>query len=169
MNSWFCVCFLIVSISCYYVTAQFTSERLNGYHQRFEYKHSFKKPFLVNAKGQIPFWDHGGDALPTDEQVRICPSIQERSGWVWSKIAFTASNWMFDTSFSISGRNTYGADGMVFWFTADKGSSGNMFGSTSSFTGMALAIDTFDNNGQGDTPRVSVFMGNGSFDYNHGT
>jgi mannose-binding lectin 1 len=123
----------------------------------------------VNAKGQIPFWDHGGDALPTDEQVRICPSIQERSGWVWSKIAFTASNWMFDTSFSISGRNTYGADGMVFWFTADKGSSGNMFGSTSSFTGMALAIDTFDNNGQGDTPRVSVFMGNGSFDYNHGT
>lgn len=27
---------------------------------KFEYKYSFKGPYLVNSKGQIPFWTHGG-------------------------------------------------------------------------------------------------------------
>ena len=28
--------------------------------QKFEYKHSFKGPNLVNNLGEIPFWDYGG-------------------------------------------------------------------------------------------------------------
>ena len=53
------------------------------------------------------------DALPTDEQVRVCPSIQDRKGWVWNKYIFDGGHWTFDATFSIAGRNTYGADGMV--------------------------------------------------------
>ena len=29
-------------------------------HTKFQYKHSFKGPYLINAKGQIPYWTHGG-------------------------------------------------------------------------------------------------------------
>ena len=29
-------------------------------HRRFEYKHSFKGPHLVQRDGTIPFWEHGG-------------------------------------------------------------------------------------------------------------
>ena len=53
------------------------------------------------------------DALPTDEQVRVCPSIQDRKGWTWNKYTFEGHHWSIDTTFSIAGRNTYGADGMV--------------------------------------------------------
>ena len=36
--------------------ASVTSER----HVKFQYKHSFKGPHLVNKDGAIPFWNHGG-------------------------------------------------------------------------------------------------------------
>lgn len=29
-------------------------------HTKFQYKQSFKGPYLINAKGQIPYWTHGG-------------------------------------------------------------------------------------------------------------
>jgi len=29
-------------------------------HVKFQYKHSFKGPHLVNKEGSIPFWTHGG-------------------------------------------------------------------------------------------------------------
>lgn len=122
-------CALLICISLCLSVAEFPSDRLNGFHSKFEFQHSFKPPLLLNSKGQIPFWEHGGgkvvilsacfiveilDALPTDDQIRVCPSIQERSGWVWNKHRLTSSDWMFDSSLSISGRNTYGADGMVW-------------------------------------------------------
>lgn len=31
-----------------------------GRHSRFEYKHSFKGPHLVNKQGNVPFWTHYG-------------------------------------------------------------------------------------------------------------
>ena len=33
-------------------------------HVKFQYKHSFKGPHLVNKDGAIPFWNHGGSKLP---------------------------------------------------------------------------------------------------------
>ena len=32
-------------------------------HVKFQYKHSFKGPHLVNKEGNIPFWTHGGSKL----------------------------------------------------------------------------------------------------------
>lgn len=29
-------------------------------HTKFEYKFSFKGPYLIDSKGRIPFWDFGG-------------------------------------------------------------------------------------------------------------
>lgn len=31
---------------------------------KFQYKHSFKGPHLVNKDGAIPFWNHGGSKSP---------------------------------------------------------------------------------------------------------
>ena len=53
------------------------------------------------------------DAIPTEHQIRVCPSIQDRRGWLWTKNQFEKPNWMIDVEFSISGKHTYGADGMV--------------------------------------------------------
>ena len=43
----------------------------------------------------------------------MCPSLHDRSGWVWSKEKFAHANWMFDVSLKIAGRGRVGADGMV--------------------------------------------------------
>jgi len=34
-----------------------------GRHTRFEYKHSFKGPHLVNKQGHIPFWNYYGSKI----------------------------------------------------------------------------------------------------------
>lgn len=32
----------------------------NQIHQRFEYKYSFKPPYLAQKDGTVPFWEYGG-------------------------------------------------------------------------------------------------------------
>ena len=88
-------------------------------HTKFQYKQSFKGPYMINAKGQIPYWNHGGSkeglfglklnliqicriekvffsllgAIPSEEQVRVCPSIKSRTGELYScKLNPTNSN-----------------------------------------------------------------------------
>lgn len=31
-----------------------------GVHRRFEYKYSFKPPYLAQKDGTVPFWEYGG-------------------------------------------------------------------------------------------------------------
>ena len=101
---------------------------LDNIQQKFEFQNSFKPPTLINAKGEIPFWERAGgrtvdmknsiinvvtDALATEEQVRICPSMQDRYGYLWNKVQYEEKHWMMDVTFKISGRSTFGADGIV--------------------------------------------------------
>lgn len=32
----------------------------NQVHRRFEYKYSFKPPYLAQKDGSVPFWEYGG-------------------------------------------------------------------------------------------------------------
>lgn len=32
----------------------------NIVHRRFEYKYSFKPPYLAQKDGSVPFWEYGG-------------------------------------------------------------------------------------------------------------
>ena len=34
--------------------------QLTHVHSKFEYKYSFKGPYLIDSKGRIPFWNFGG-------------------------------------------------------------------------------------------------------------
>ena len=47
--------FLLLAGSCAAVLPVLTHV-----HSKFEYKSSFKGPYLVNSKGDVPFWNHGG-------------------------------------------------------------------------------------------------------------
>lgn len=33
---------------------------INRVHKRFEYKYSFKPPYLAQRDGTVPFWEYGG-------------------------------------------------------------------------------------------------------------
>ena len=39
---------------------------LHHVHEKFEYKYGFKGPYIVNSKGKIPYWNHGGSKLVCD-------------------------------------------------------------------------------------------------------
>ena len=39
-------------------------------HTKFEYKYSFKGPYLTDSKGRIPFWTFGG-SKSIDTKIRL--------------------------------------------------------------------------------------------------
>ena len=84
-----------------------------GRHSRFEYKLSFKGPHLTNKQGNVPFWTHYGSAIPSDEQVRITPSLKDQRGGLWAKTKGTSQFWEIEVFFKVTGRGRIGGDGLV--------------------------------------------------------
>ena len=39
-------------------------------------------------RGQIPFWNFGGDAVVTDDYLRLTPAEKSRSGYVFNAKVF---------------------------------------------------------------------------------
>ena len=48
-------CVLLLASSCAAMLPVLTHV-----HSRFEYKYSFKGPYLVNSQANVPFWTYGG-------------------------------------------------------------------------------------------------------------
>merc|ERR1711881_631954 len=151
--------FLIKLIAC--VLSQ------GGRHSRFEYKLSFKGPHLTNKQGNVPFWTHYGSAIPSDEQVRITPSLKDQRGGLWSKTKSTNEFWEVEVFIRVSGRGRVGGDGVAVWFTEELGKPGPVFGSSDKWKGMGLFFDSFDNDGEQNNPYVMVMLNDGTKEYDH--
>ncbi|XP_078492620.1 protein ERGIC-53-like [Ciona intestinalis] len=136
---------------------------------RYEYKYSFKGPALSQTDGTIPFWNHTGDAVPGDEQVRIVPSLRAKTGAVWSNYPFPYDDWQLDVHFRIQGRGKLGADGLVVWLVETPAQIGPVFGYMDMWKGVGIFFDSFDNDNQHNNPYVSAIMNDGSLSYNHAT
>ncbi|KAK2168905.1 hypothetical protein LSH36_13g07022 [Paralvinella palmiformis] len=157
-------------------------------YRKFEYKHSFKGPHLVQRDGSIPFWEHGGHAIASDESIRITPSLRSKkgvtllpqllnnfmsfmqyTGHVWGKNKVTFDSWDAEIVFRVNGRGRIGADGLAIWYTAEKGQEGPVFGSNDKWNGLAVFFDSFDNDGQHNNPYVMVMVNDGTMVYDHNT
>lgn len=40
-----------------------TLPHMQHVHAKFQFKHSFKGPYMINADGRVPFWTIGGSEL----------------------------------------------------------------------------------------------------------
>lgn len=53
-----------LAIFCIIITQNNVAGNVNptaiGVHRRFEYKYSFKPPYLAQKDGTVPFWEYGG-------------------------------------------------------------------------------------------------------------
>eukprot|EP00007_Cunea_sp_BSH-02190019_P005955 CAMPEP_0174245402 /NCGR_PEP_ID=MMETSP0417-20130205/38768_1 /TAXON_ID=242541 /ORGANISM="Mayorella sp, Strain BSH-02190019" /LENGTH=379 /DNA_ID=CAMNT_0015325179 /DNA_START=51 /DNA_END=1187 /DNA_ORIENTATION=- len=129
---------------------------------------SFEPPFPFRGYFVIDNWSYGGAAVVTESFVRITPDRQRKSGWLWSKQSCTMLDWeaMFEFRVSGSGTSTYG-DGMAFWFTTTPKQKGNVYGARDQWLGLSIIIDTYDNNGNGDGPRLLAIWNNGDIKYDH--
>ena len=135
--------------------------------RRFEYKHSFKGPYMVLSNGSIPFWEHYGSAIASDESVRITPSLRSKKGSIWSRESFRHENWLTEISFRVSGRGRVGADGLAVWFTTEKSEEGPVFGNKDRWNGLGLFFDSFDNDNKHNNPHVMAMLNDGTKEYDH--
>uniref|UniRef100_A0A8C9YBE6 Lectin, mannose-binding, 1 n=1 Tax=Sander lucioperca TaxID=283035 RepID=A0A8C9YBE6_SANLU len=142
-----------------------TSEELP--HRRFEYKYSFKGPHLSQTDGNIPFWIHTGNAIPSADQVRITTSLRSQKGSVWTKNKVSFDNWEAEVTFRVSGRGRMGADGLALWFTTAQGLDGPVYGAADQWNGVGIFFDSFDNDGKKNNPAILVVGNNGNLVYDH--
>ncbi|XP_052217244.1 protein ERGIC-53-like isoform X2 [Dreissena polymorpha] len=143
---------------------------------RFEYKYSFKGPHIVQKDRSVPFWEYQGDAIASDDNIRITPSLRSKKGSVWTKSAANFENWSVEVVFKVTGRGRVGADGLAVWFTEMKGIEGPVFGSNDYWKGLAVFFDSFDNDGQAgsdpsrgihNNPYIMAMVNDGTKQYEH--
>ncbi|XP_056638339.1 protein ERGIC-53 [Diorhabda sublineata] len=137
-------------------------------HRTFEYKYSFKPPYLAQKDGSVPFWEYGGNAIASSENVRIAPSLKSQKGAIWTKQPINFDWWEVDIAFRITGRGRIGADGLAFWYTQNKGSfSGDIFGSSDQWVGLGLFFDSFDNDNKHNNPYIMAVLNDGTKQFDH--
>lgn len=137
-------------------------------HRKFEYKYSFKPPYLAQKDGTVPFWEYGGNSIASAENVRVAPSLKSQKGAIWSKLPVTFDWWEVDLVFRISGRSRIGADGLAFWYTTAQGAyNGTVFGSSDLWTGLGIFFDSFDNDNKHNNPYIMAVVNDGTKIFDH--
>ncbi|CAB3237400.1 unnamed protein product [Arctia plantaginis] len=137
-------------------------------HRRFEYKFSFKPPYLAQKDGSVPFWEYGGNAIASGESVRLAPSLRSQKGAIWTKQAVSFDWWEVDIMFKVTGRGRIGADGLAFWYTTQRGDyTGEVFGSSDRWNGLAVIFDSFDNDNKHNNPYIMAMLNDGTKVFDH--
>lgn len=108
---------VIISISIHSLCTQ---SQFDPPHKKFEYKYSLKGPYLAQKDGAVPFWEYDGNAIASEDMVRITPSLRSKRGSIWTKQPTNFQWWQVDLWIRVSGRGRLGADGIAFWYTENR-------------------------------------------------
>jgi mannose-binding lectin 2 len=128
--------------------------------------HTLNQPYL-DSDMQSRWFDFGGDTIiRTDSYIRLTSDKPSQSGWLFSRVPLTATNWEVEIEFKITGKNNLYGDGLAMWVTRQRGQTGQVFGSVDNFEGLGLFIDTYKNNRPGVVfPYVMAMFGDGQTSY----
>lgn len=116
---------------------------------------------------QSRWWDFGGDTIiRTDQYVRLASDKPSRTGWIFSRVPLTATNWEITVDFKISGQGSLYGDGFAMWLTKQRAAEGPVFGSIDKFEGLGVFFDTYKNNRPGSVfPWIMAMNGDGNTPY----
>ncbi|KAK8202268.1 hypothetical protein M8818_005796 [Zalaria obscura] len=128
--------------------------------------HSLVSPYL-DSDLQSRWFDYGGDAIiRADKYIRLASDRPSQSGWIFSRVPLTATNWEVEVEFNINGKGNLFGDGMAMWMTKERAQQGPVFGSTDKFEGLGIFVDTYKNNRPGTVfPYVMAMQGDGQTTY----
>ncbi|KAF9047557.1 legume-like lectin family-domain-containing protein [Panaeolus papilionaceus] len=132
--------------------------------------HSIYAPY-IDQDLQNRWWDFGADAyINTNKHIRLTRNAPSQMGWLWSRLAMTANNWVIEVEFKISGDSSHlFGDGLAMWLTTDRAVPGPVFGSKDEFTGLGIFLDTYANARHGYSfPRIVAMLGDGKTKYDFG-
>jgi len=132
--------------------------------------HSISAPYL-DSDMQSRWFDFGGDVIVrADKYIRLSSDLQSRTGWLFSKIPLTATNWEVEFEFKIHGKSNLHGDGFALWVTKQRAMPGPVFGSVDKFEGLGIFFDTYKNNRPGTIfPYVMAMVGDGQTSYDKET
>jgi mannose-binding lectin 2 len=132
--------------------------------------HSIKKPYLDSDMGSRWF-DFGGDTIVrTDSYIRLTSDRPSQTGYLWSRVPLTATNWEIEVEYRIHGKNQLYGDGFAMWITKNRAAPGDVFGSADKFDGLGIFFDTYKNNRPGVVfPFVMAMHGDGQTSYDKNT
>ncbi|KAG5935106.1 hypothetical protein E4U53_000508 [Claviceps sorghi] len=129
--------------------------------------HSIEKPYL-DTEMQSRWFEFGGDTIiRANSYIRLTSDLPSQSGWLFSRLPITATNWEVEVEFQISGKHHLYGDGLAMWITKERGQRGEVFGSADRFEGLGIFIDTYKNNRPGVVfPYIMAMHGDGQKSYN---
>jgi len=126
-----------------------------------EPSYCLKAPFQSEDNNR---WEIGAGASVEDKFVRLTTAQASRTGTLWSRLPCKMTDWEINIEFAIHGRNDGGGEGFAFWYSNTK-AIGPVFGNADYWDGIAVVFDTFNNDGQGASPLISVLYNDGSMSY----
>ncbi|KAG7091240.1 hypothetical protein E1B28_010291 [Marasmius oreades] len=130
--------------------------------------HSIFAPY-IDQDLQNRWWDFGADAyINTNKHIRLTRADSSQMGWLWSRLPLTATNYVVEVEFKISGDNSLYGDGMALWLTQERTEPGPVFGNRNQFHGLGIFLDTYANARHTfSLPRVIGYVGDGEHEYNY--
>ena len=93
-------------------------------------------PFYPNSKNRLGFWDVSGSAIINEEDIILAPPIQYKAGSAWSTLPLPYGEWSIAFRMRISEGN--GGGGFAIPIIDKHGASGNFYGITNQFKGIAV-------------------------------
>lgn len=98
--------------------------------------------------------------------IRLTSDRASQTGWLFSRVPLTATNWEIEVEFKISGKSSLYGDGMAFWVVKNRATQGPVFGAADKFEGLGIFFDTYKNNRPGVVfPYVMAMHGDGATEY----
>jgi len=132
--------------------------------------HSIYAPY-IDQDLQNRWWDFGADAyVNTNKHIRLTQNRPSQMGWLWSRLALTASNFVIEVEFKISGESGHlFGDGLAMWLTKERTAEGPVFGNKDNFDGLGIFMDTYANGRHSyPFPRITAMLGDGKTSYDVG-
>ncbi|GAM85275.1 hypothetical protein ANO11243_032790 [Dothideomycetidae sp. 11243] len=128
--------------------------------------HGSVPPFL-DSDLQSRWFDYGGDTIiRADRYIRLASDQPSQSGWIFSRVPLTATNWEIELEFAIHGKHNLFGDGMGLFLTKERAEQGEVFGFRDNFEGLGIFFDTYKNNRPGVVfPYIMAMLGDGKTPY----
>lgn len=158
----------LVSLACVVVAAvaEETGGEGDGQQGFVLQEHSLQSPFPVNMAS----WEAGYATVVLDDMVRLTPAKPSRRGSLWNLQPLHARDWEISLTFRVHGPKSPGADGMALWYVSEPSLTGPTYGGPEHFKGLGIILDTFDNDGKRDNPKIQVvYSTDGTIPYDMAT
>ncbi|KAJ3158983.1 hypothetical protein HDU86_002152 [Geranomyces michiganensis] len=160
---------LIAAVSCCSLVLAATEHKFETEQLFTLFSYSLQPPY-IEENLQNRWWDFGGDAyMEVNNYIRLTPDKRSKNGHLWTKHPFTSNSWLVEFEFKIHGPSAgLHGDGLAFWYTTEKDTTGPVFGSKDKFDGLGVFFDTYANGRHHFSfPRINAMLGDGATEYDH--